>query len=257
MLRCVRFSWSVFRPAPPSGGAAPRALSLSSFRIVSRQVFLLAAGGSALGVLRLAERKGGLAEAPAQTASAPRSCARMTGAHPLALKDQRSVFTSFPDGPRSSSPSAVVFDDSHRPGHGVQRMNERGEIVAAWPDEPIPDGWSVSRRLTAMDGRGARQCGRCAGGAAMNLEDVFEALPRGIQSRSASGRDGHRERLRRLRARGGVAVVRDDDPRAFEHRRPCREERNIPWDRAWRSGCFGPGGEERRRTISGASATPP
>ncbi len=89
------------------------------------------------------------------------------------------MLTSFPDGPRSSSPSAVVFDGHPLPGRGVLR-NERGEIVDGWPDDqPIPtDGWS-RRRLTALDSA----AGVAGGGAALNLEDVFEALPRGIQCR--------------------------------------------------------------------------
>jgi len=69
-----------------------------------------------------------------------------------------------------------VFDGHPLPGRGVLR-NERGEVVDGWPDDkPLPHGWMVSRRLTALDSAAG-----AAGGAAMNLENVFEALPRGLQ----------------------------------------------------------------------------
>ena len=96
------------------------------------------------------------------------------------------MFTSFPDfpgGPRSSSPPVqAIDDDSHRRRRtaGIV-LNERGEPVLHWPDV-IPDGWSVCRRITAMDAAGMLDSAAgAAGGAAMNLEDVFEALPRGLQ----------------------------------------------------------------------------
>ena len=94
------------------------------------------------------------------------------------------MFTSFPDGPRSSSPPVQAVDDSHRRRRmGSVVLNERGEEVLHWPDV-IPDGWSISRRIVAMDGAGViDSAAGAAGDAAMNLEDVFEALPRGIQRR--------------------------------------------------------------------------
>ena len=102
-------------------------------------------------------------------------------------------FPDFPGGPRSSPPMQALDDDSHRRRRtaGVV-LNERGEPVLHWPDV-IPDGWSVSRRITAMDAAGVLDSAAgAAGGAALNLEDVFLALPRGsaasqrIRSRSTS-----------------------------------------------------------------------
>jgi hypothetical protein len=78
----------------------------------------------------------------------------------------------------------TLDDDSHRRRRttGVV-LNERGEPVLHWPDV-LPDGWSVSRRITAMDAAGVLDSAAgAAGGAAMNLEDVFLALPRGLQRR--------------------------------------------------------------------------
>jgi hypothetical protein len=58
--------------------------------------------------------------------------------------------------------------------------NERGEVVDSWPDDkPVPHGWMISRRLTALDSA----AGVVSGGAALSVEDVFEALPRGLQRR--------------------------------------------------------------------------
>src|SRR5215218_7543138 len=75
-----------------------------------------------------------------------------------------------------------AVDDSHRRRRmGSVVLNERGEEVLHWPDV-IPDGWSISRRIVAMDGAGMLDSAAgAAGGAALNLEDVFEALPRGLQ----------------------------------------------------------------------------
>jgi hypothetical protein len=85
------------------------------------------------------------------------------------------MFLAFPGPAAPSSPSAV-FDGHPLPGRGVLR-NERGEIVDGWPDdEPIPHGWMVSRRLTALDSAAG-----IPGGAALNLEETFLALPRSIQ----------------------------------------------------------------------------
>jgi hypothetical protein len=96
------------------------------------------------------------------------------------------VFTSFPDGPRSSSPSAVAFDDVNprRRRRGGIVLNEHGEVVPNPPDE-IPSGWTVTTRIVAKDSAGMLDsaAGVVAGGAALSLADVFEALPRGLQRR--------------------------------------------------------------------------
>jgi hypothetical protein len=75
-----------------------------------------------------------------------------------------------------------AVDDSHRRRRmGSVVLNTFGEEVPNPPDV-IPDGWSISRRIVAMDGAGMTDSAvGAAGGAAMNLEDVFEALPRGLQ----------------------------------------------------------------------------
>ena len=91
-------------------------------------------------------------------------------------------FPDFPGGPRSSSPMQTLDDDSHRRRRtaGIV-LNERGEPVLHWPDV-IPDGWSVSRRITAMDAAGMLDSAAgAAGGAAMNLEDVFRGVAARLQ----------------------------------------------------------------------------
>ncbi len=85
------------------------------------------------------------------------------------------MFLAFPGPVARSSPS--VADGYLRPGPGVLR-NDRGQVIDDWPDDkPIPHGWSISRRLTALDSA----AGVVAGGAAMSTEEVFECLPRGLQ----------------------------------------------------------------------------
>ncbi len=90
------------------------------------------------------------------------------------------MFTSFPDFPRSSSPPVQAVDDSHRRRRtaGIV-LNERGEPVLHWPDV-IPDGWSVSRRITAMDAAGMLDS--AAGGSGRR-----SAVPRGCFSGAAEG----------------------------------------------------------------------
>ena len=57
---------------------------------------------------------------------------------------------------------------------------QHGRVVDDWPDgEPVPHGWSISRRLTALDSA----AGVVSGGAALSTEEVFECLPRGLQRR--------------------------------------------------------------------------
>jgi len=96
------------------------------------------------------------------------------------------MITSFPGPVARSSPSAVVFDDDNprRRRRGGIVLNEHGEEVPNPPDV-IPSGWSVTTRIVAKDSAGmlASAAGVAGGGAALNLEDVFEALPRGIQRR--------------------------------------------------------------------------
>ena len=138
-------------------------------------------------VLRFAGRKGGRRGcAPcADCFRVPAVCARMVGAHLSRAEGSTSMFTSFPDfpgGPRSSPPMQALDDSHRRRRTGGVVLNERGEPVLHWPDV-IPDGWSVSRRITAMDAAGMLDSAAgAAGGAAMNLEDVF----RGVAARPAA-----------------------------------------------------------------------
>jgi hypothetical protein len=88
------------------------------------------------------------------------------------------VLTSFPDGPRSSSPSAVAFD-SPRPGPGTLRDAD-GNVVLDWPsNQPIPSGWRVSRSVALLDHASAADTGTMDGGP-LSVEEAFAALPRRI-----------------------------------------------------------------------------
>ena len=116
-------------------------------------------------------------EAPCADRFASRLRARMAGTHLHRAEGRPPCLPRSLMRPRSSSPSAV-FDGHPLPGRGVLR-DQNGNVVDDWPDDkPIPHGWMVSRRLTAMDSAAG-----VLGGAALNLEDVFLALPRGIQRR--------------------------------------------------------------------------
>ena len=140
------------------------------------------------------------------------------------------MLTSFPDGPRSSAPPVQAVDDSHRRRRmGSVVLNERGQEVLHWPDV-IPDGWSVSRRIVAMDGAGMLDSAvGAAGGAAMNLEDVFEALPRGLQRKRmqvevdiANASDAF-ERVAALRL--AETLIRE-----CQNIADMADEGHIPWD---------------------------
>ena len=88
------------------------------------------------------------------------------------------MITSFPSGPASRSLPSVA-DGYLRPGPGVLK-DQHGRVVDDWPyGEPVPHGWSISRRLTALDSA----AGVVSGGAALSTEEVFECLPRGLQRR--------------------------------------------------------------------------
>ena len=165
------------------------------------------------------------------------------------------MITSFPDFPRSSSPPMQTRDDdSHRRRRtaGIV-LNERGEPVLHWPDV-IPDGWSVSRRIVAMDAAGMLDSAAgAAGGAAMNLEDVFEALPRGLQRK-------------RMQVEVDISNAADAFQRGQALRlaetliREClniadmADEGHIPWDAGVADqGVLAQAARSARRTTSGAT----
>ena len=90
------------------------------------------------------------------------------------------MFTSFPgpDAP-SSQPTQALDDVSPRRRIGGVVLNEHGEVVPHWPDDrPLPDRWSISRRLVAMDADVT-----FAPSTGMDVESAFECLPRGLQRR--------------------------------------------------------------------------
>jgi hypothetical protein len=87
------------------------------------------------------------------------------------------MFTSFPGPASRPSPSTIAFDGP-RPGPGILR-DALGNIVDDRPDDqPIPHGWMISRRLTALDADVT--FGPSTG---MDVESAFECLPRGLQRR--------------------------------------------------------------------------
>ncbi len=89
------------------------------------------------------------------------------------------MFLAFP-GPAASLPTQALDDVSpRRPLRGGIVLNERGEEVTHWPDDrPLPDRWSISRRLVAMDADVT-----FAPSTGMDVESAFECLPRGLQRR--------------------------------------------------------------------------
>jgi hypothetical protein len=82
------------------------------------------------------------------------------------------MITQFPSAP---GPQASVLD-SLRPGPGVL-LDENGTIVHDWPaGREIPDGWRVSRRLTALDS--AAGISDAAAAAPLSIDESFALLPR-------------------------------------------------------------------------------
>ena len=236
---CVAFGspGRLFDPCSAVGRCCATRSLLFPFRIVSRRSSSWLRAVVRSGVLRLrrAQRRscgGGCARR--RLLPRPGRVARMTGAHPLALKDRRSVFTSFPDfpgGPRSSPPMQALDDDSHRRRRtaGVV-LNERGEPVLHWPDV-IPDGWSVSRRITAMDAAGMLDSAAgVAGGCGAEPRGCFSGAAARHPASQASGRDRHRERLRRLRARGGFAVGETTIRECLNIADMAEKSGSVPWD---------------------------
>ena len=135
------------------------------------------------------------------------------------------MFTSFPGPASRSSPSTIAFDGP-RPGPGILR-DALGNVVDDWPDDqPIPDGWRITRSVALIDH--ATVSSDAAAAAPLSIDEAFAILPRRFTSGryrlegELSSEDG--DNFSRIQALNHLRLL------VRELEGLCDPGRPLPWD---------------------------